>query len=225
MRPGEQHGVDYLFVTAQQFEEWIAAGALLEYAVVYGDYKGIPLSQARLSSALLAPHLMCEGTSSTRRTLTVLVDVLAVRQLPRTPEQRELGLQVTDALSRGTDVILRLDVQGAATVRRLLPDAVSVFLVRHTAAPKRPKNYPVLQTRAGKRHRHHAVSANPQRLLCLALSLKHEQVLPCRSMFTSHAQGRAASLQATLSHAWQRHEVRRAAAGGRDRGAAGAAPG
>ena len=37
---------------------------------------------------------------------------------------------MTDALSRGTDVILRLDVQGAATVRRLLPDAVSVFLVR-----------------------------------------------------------------------------------------------
>lgn len=54
MRPGEQHGVDYLFVTAQQFEDWIAAGALLEYAVVYGDYKGIPLSQARLSTALLA---------------------------------------------------------------------------------------------------------------------------------------------------------------------------
>lgn len=47
MRPGEQHGVDYLFVTAQQFEEWIEAGALLEHAVVYGDYKGIPLSQAR----------------------------------------------------------------------------------------------------------------------------------------------------------------------------------
>ncbi|KAK9821119.1 hypothetical protein WJX81_000604 [Elliptochloris bilobata] len=85
-RPGEQHGVDYLFVTAQQFEEWIAAGALLEHAVVYGEYKGIPLSQ------------------------------------------------VTNALSRGTDVILRLDVQGAATVRRLLPGAVLVFLVAETEA-------------------------------------------------------------------------------------------
>ena len=39
--------MDYLFVTAQQFEEWIAAGALLEHAVVYGEYKGIPLSQVR----------------------------------------------------------------------------------------------------------------------------------------------------------------------------------
>lgn len=53
----------------------------------------------------------------------------------------ELGLQVTDALSRGTDVVLRLDVQGAATVRRLLPDAVSVFLVRHAAASKPPTNF------------------------------------------------------------------------------------
>ena len=35
-----------------------------------------------------------------------------------------------DALSRGTDVILRLDVQGAATVRQLLPHAISIFLVR-----------------------------------------------------------------------------------------------
>ena len=55
MRPGEQHGVDYLFVTAQQFKEWIAAGALLEYAVVYGDYKGIPLSQARLHGTFSTP--------------------------------------------------------------------------------------------------------------------------------------------------------------------------
>ena len=53
---------------------------LLEYAVVYNDYKGIPKQQIR------------------------------------------------DALSSGRDVILRVDVQGAATVRRLIPNAISVFL-------------------------------------------------------------------------------------------------
>ena len=47
MRPGEQHGVDYFFVSKSQFEEWIAAEQLLEHAVVYGEYKGIPRSQAR----------------------------------------------------------------------------------------------------------------------------------------------------------------------------------
>jgi len=36
---------------------------------------------------------------------------------------------VLEALSSGVDVIMRLDVQGAATVRRLVPGALSIFLV------------------------------------------------------------------------------------------------
>jgi guanylate kinase len=81
MRAGERDGVDYFFVTREEFEEWISAGRLLEHAVVYGEYKGIP------------------------------------RQ------------QVEDALARGTDVVLRIDVQGAATMKQLLPGLVSIFLI------------------------------------------------------------------------------------------------
>jgi guanylate kinase len=36
--------------------------------------------------------------------------------------------QVRDALSSGQDVIMRLDVQGAATVRKLAPEALLIFL-------------------------------------------------------------------------------------------------
>ena len=36
--------------------------------------------------------------------------------------------QVQDALACGQDVVMRLDVQGAATVRKLAPEAVLVFL-------------------------------------------------------------------------------------------------
>ncbi len=32
------------------------------------------------------------------------------------------------ALAAGTDVVLRIDVQGAATVKRLIPDCVSIFI-------------------------------------------------------------------------------------------------
>ncbi len=39
------------------------------------------------------------------------------------------SVQVTGALSRGTDVVFRVDIQGAQTVRRVFPDAVSLFLV------------------------------------------------------------------------------------------------
>ncbi len=37
--------------------------------------------------------------------------------------------QIRDALASGKDVILRLDVQGAATFRALCPDAVLIFLI------------------------------------------------------------------------------------------------
>lgn len=80
MRPGEAEGKDYFFVTKEKFEEWKAQNMLLEHALVYGEYKGIP------------------------------------RQ------------QVDSALAAGTDVVLRIDVQGAATVRQLLPDVISIFL-------------------------------------------------------------------------------------------------
>ena len=36
--------------------------------------------------------------------------------------------QITDALSRGRDVIVKPDVQGAATIKRLSPDALTIFL-------------------------------------------------------------------------------------------------
>ena len=35
---------------------------------------------------------------------------------------------IREALARGEDVVVRVDVQGAATLRRLLPEAVLVFL-------------------------------------------------------------------------------------------------
>ena len=36
--------------------------------------------------------------------------------------------QVMQALRQGQDVILKIDVQGAATVREIAPDAVFIFL-------------------------------------------------------------------------------------------------
>ena len=44
--------------------------------------------------------------------------------------EKAQAVQVTDALARGTDVIFRVDIQGAQTVRRVFPDAVTLFLVR-----------------------------------------------------------------------------------------------
>jgi guanylate kinase len=83
-RDNERHGLDYFFVNFDEFAHMIETNELLEYAIVYNDYKGIPKQQIR------------------------------------------------DALASGRDVILRVDVQGAATVRRLVPNAISVFLTTRT---------------------------------------------------------------------------------------------
>lgn len=80
IRPGEVHGEDYYFYSTEEFERMIAAGEFLEYASVYGQYKGVPKSQARR------------------------------------------------ALDSGIDVVMRVDVQGAATIRRLVPGATLIFL-------------------------------------------------------------------------------------------------
>jgi guanylate kinase len=42
-------------------------------------------------------------------------------------------VQVDEALKSGKDVLLKLDVQGAATIRRLYPQAVLIFLVPNSA--------------------------------------------------------------------------------------------
>lgn len=79
-RPTEREGVDYHFVTVGEFAEMIDNNDLIEYAVVYGDYKGIPKKYVR------------------------------------------------EALASGHDVIMRIDVQGAATIRNLVPNAVTIFI-------------------------------------------------------------------------------------------------
>jgi guanylate kinase len=79
-RLSEVHGTDYFFVSTDQFAEMIEQNELLEYAVVYSDYKGIPKQQVR------------------------------------------------DAMASGKDVVMRIDVQGAATVRQICPDALLIFI-------------------------------------------------------------------------------------------------
>jgi guanylate kinase len=79
-RPNEVHGRDYFFYSQKEFAAMIERGELLEYALVYDNYKGIPKQQVR------------------------------------------------QALDTRKDMVLRLDVQGAATIRRLCPEALLIFL-------------------------------------------------------------------------------------------------
>jgi guanylate kinase len=68
-RAGEVNGVDYHFVSVEEFQQRAAAGEMLETALVHGNYYGT------------------------------------------------LKSTVKDALVKGTDVVIDIDVQGAASIR------------------------------------------------------------------------------------------------------------
>lgn len=80
-RPGEQDGVDYIFLDTADFRQMQENGQFLECAEVYGRWYGVPHSQ------------------------------------------------VQAGFDAGQDVILKIDVQGAATVRQLAPAALFIFLL------------------------------------------------------------------------------------------------
>jgi guanylate kinase len=46
-RENEIHGQDYFFVSKEEFARMIEEDELIEYAIVYNDYKGIPKQQVR----------------------------------------------------------------------------------------------------------------------------------------------------------------------------------
>lgn len=50
MRPGEEEGLTYYYLSREEFQERIRAGLFLEYAEVYGQYYGTP--KDRVVSAL-----------------------------------------------------------------------------------------------------------------------------------------------------------------------------
>ncbi len=80
-REKEQDGVNYHFITREEFQARINRGEFLEYAEYVGNYYGTSMQVIR------------------------------------------------EKLEQGIDVILEIEIQGAAKVREKLPEAVSLFLV------------------------------------------------------------------------------------------------
>jgi guanylate kinase len=79
-RPGETDGIDYLFVSEEEFKRLVAADAFLEWEEVYGNRYGT------------------------------------------------LKSHVNNAVARGENVLLEIDVKGALAVKCKVPDAHLVFI-------------------------------------------------------------------------------------------------
>jgi guanylate kinase len=80
-RPGEVDGVNYHFVGVDEFRRMIAAGELIEWAEVHGNYYGTPLamiSQARREGKRLLLDIDVQGARQVRERVpdAVLVFIL-----------------------------------------------------------------------------------------------------------------------------------------------------
>jgi len=95
-RAGEKNGVDYYFLSGEEFQQMIDKHQFLEWANVYDNYYGVPKNE------------------------------------------------ITVALRNGVDVIVKIDVQGAATIKEILPQAVFIFLM--------PPSLKELENRLRRRH-------------------------------------------------------------------------
>ena len=91
MRADEVDGRDYFFVSGEEFLRRIEADEFVEYALVYGEHKGVSRKE------------------------------------------------VEAALEKGKDPVLRIDVQGAARIKRLYPNALLIFLTPGNEAELRAR--------------------------------------------------------------------------------------
>lgn len=80
-RPGEIDGVNYHFITREEFLSRIEAGKMLEYTEYCGNFYGTPLKEAE------------------------------------------------ETLNAGKHLILEIEVEGAANVKRIYPEAVLILLL------------------------------------------------------------------------------------------------
>jgi guanylate kinase len=97
-RPDEQAGVDYHFVSRDEFERLRDAGGFLEWFEVYGDLKGTP--RAFVTDALAAGHdvlleLDVHGALAVRKALPDALLVF-VRAPSREEQQRRLVARAAD---------------------------------------------------------------------------------------------------------------------------------
>jgi guanylate kinase len=109
-RPAERDGVDYHFVSREQFERMVENGDLLEHAIVYGQEKGLPKAQVREQLKSGRDVLVRTDVQGARYIKSVAPGAITIFIAP--PSDAELERRL---LSRGgdTDEQVRLRLETA----------------------------------------------------------------------------------------------------------------
>ncbi len=118
-RLDEKDGVDYYFVDKEQFEKFIADDELLEYAVVYGHYKGIRKTQIREAMRSGKDVIIRLDVQGVKRVKSLCQEAVTIFLVPANTEEWLLRLK-----NRNTETPedFQLRMQTARDELQQLPD-------------------------------------------------------------------------------------------------------
>jgi guanylate kinase len=110
-RPSETNGVDYVFISRQEFEERLARGEFLEYAEVFGNYYGTNRStfeQAMHQGRDLVLDIDVQGARQLKVAIPEAISIFVL------PPSREVLEQRLRARSQDSEEVIRRRLKGAA---------------------------------------------------------------------------------------------------------------
>lgn len=149
-RPGEVDGVDYTFVTAEQFQQLIDDGALLEWAEIHGGLhrSGTPAAPVRAAAASGRPVLIEVDLAGARAVKRAMPEATSVFLAPPSWEALESrlagrGTETADVMARRLQTarceLAAQDDFDEVVVNRQLESACSELvslLVARTSVPR-----------------------------------------------------------------------------------------
>jgi guanylate kinase len=113
-RPGERHGLDYHFLTPEEFDRHVAAGEFLEHATYSGNRYGTLRSEVERRLSKGRPVVLEIEVQGARQVRAAMPEAVAVFIAPPSPEALRARL-----IGRGTDTPEQVDERMRTAEREL----------------------------------------------------------------------------------------------------------
>lgn len=118
-REGEKHGVDYYFVTKDEFEKDIEEGNFLEHANVHGNYYGTslkPILEALQENKLVIFDIDVQGHKIVRKKLNEIITSVFIT----TPSLKELEFRLNNRSTDSQEVIQKRILNAQEEIKSFL---------------------------------------------------------------------------------------------------------
>jgi guanylate kinase len=151
-RPGEIEGVDYNFVPLNEFEIMISRDELIEYALVYQDYKGIPREQVRMALESGKDVVMRVDVQGARKIRKLCPEAVLIFLVPsdakewyqrlrdrktETPESLQLRINTALEELEQLDIFDYIVVNAQNRLQKAVDDIEAIIKVEHSRAHPR----------------------------------------------------------------------------------------